>query len=109
MLKRAMDILYASVGTANQWIHYSGTPISDGDRTKWQLTLASAAAASFYSLIGANSKASAITSSSQSARDLLQSAWGLVSLPSIKTLSLQASRFIKGAAVADRIVVQKAS
>lgn len=100
-----MDVFYASVGTANQFMHYTGNPIGEKDTANWQLTLASAAAASFYSLIGANSKASQVTSSSESAHDLLQSAWGLVSLPSIKTLSLQASRLMKGAAVADRVEI----
>ncbi|EEC51904.1 predicted protein [Phaeodactylum tricornutum CCAP 1055/1] len=101
MLKRAMDVFYASVGTA---ITYTGKS-AGSDRGKWQLTIASAAAASFYSLIGANRKAHEVTSSSDSARSLIQNAWGMVSLPAIKSLSLQASRLIKGASVADRIEI----
>jgi acetyl esterase/lipase len=99
MLKRAMDVFYASVGAA----------IKITDATpNWQTTLATAAAASFYSLTGASLQASQETSSS-SARDLIQSAWGMVSLPAVKNLSLQASRILKGAAVADRIEIMGVS
>lgn len=95
MLKRAMDVFYASVGAAIK--------ITDPS-PNWQTTLATAAAASFYSLTGASRRAAEETSSS-SARDLIHSAWGMVSLPAIKNLSLQASRILKGAAVADRIEI----
>jgi acetyl esterase/lipase len=97
MLKRAMDVFYASVGTAVDF-----TKREDGGNAA--LTMATAAAAScFYSLTGASRKANEATSSSESARKLLQSAWGMVSLPAVKNLSLQASKLLKGAAVADRI------
>jgi hypothetical protein len=99
MLKRAMDVFYASVGAA-----IKVTDVAPN----WQTTLATAAAASFYSLTGASRRASQETSSS-SARDLIQSAWGMVSLPAIKNLSLQASRILKGAAVADRIEIMGVS
>jgi len=95
MLKRAMDVFYASVGTAMK--------VTD-PALNWQMTVTAAAAASFYSLTGASRRAAEETSSS-SARDLIQSAWGMVSLPAIKNLSLQASRILKGAAVADRIEI----
>jgi acetyl esterase/lipase len=94
-----MDVFYASVGAAIRVT--DATP-------NWQTTLATAAAASFYSLTGASRQASQETSSS-SARDLIQSAWGMVSLPAIKNLSLQASRILKGAAVADRIEIMGVS
>jgi acetyl esterase/lipase len=115
MLKRAMDVFYASVGTA---MDLTGTAESSDETTgdtglakkkvdpaHWQLTLVTAAAASFYSVIGARDKAAAVTSSSASARNLIQNAWGMVSLPAVKNLSLQASRLLKGAAVADRIEI----
>jgi epsilon-lactone hydrolase len=106
LLKRAMDIFYASVGAAMD-VTRKG---SDGVATirsepDWQLTLAAAAASSFYSLIGANRKAAEVTSSSLTAGALIQNAWGMVSLPAIKTLSLRASRLLKGASVAERIEI----
>lgn len=74
-----------------------------GNAEDWQLHLATAAAATYYSLTGASTKAVEVTSGSTSARQLLEKAWGMVSLPTIKGLSLCASKLAKGAAVADRI------
>jgi acetyl esterase/lipase len=117
MVKRAMDVFYASVGTAMDLTGGVGSSIKKGDHSttgsdvkqyesaKWQLTLVTAAVASFYSVTGARDKASAVTSSSESASYLIRNAWGMVSLPAVKNLSLQASRLIKGAAVADRIEI----
>ena len=63
MLKRFMDVYYASVGTA----------IDQQQTSSWQLPLVTGAAASFYSLTGASQKASqAVTTAS---RDLIQHAW----------------------------------
>ena len=93
MMKRFMDVFYASVGAASTM----------GNAEDWQLHLATAAAATYYSLTGASTKAVEVTSGSKSARELLEKAWGMVSLPAIKSLSLTASRLAKGAAVADRI------
>ena len=103
MLKRAMDIFYASVGTANKLTGKGTDP--DGVGPDWKTSIIAAGAASFYSLTGGNKMASEVTSCSRSARQLIQNAWGMVSLPSIKTLSLQVSKILKGAAVADRIVI----
>jgi len=50
-----------------------------------------------------------VTSSSRRAGELIHNAWGMVSRPVIKNLSLQASKLIKGAAVADRIEVNGVS
>jgi acetyl esterase/lipase len=114
MVKRAMDVFYASVGTAmdltgdgNTAKGYDalGSKHHHESAAKWQLTLVTAAVASFYSVIGARDKAAAVTSSSESASYLIRNAWGMVSLPAVKNLSLQASRLIKGAAVADRIEI----
>ncbi len=101
MLKRAMDVFYASVDTAMQVT--KGT--AEADTASWQITLTTAAVASFYNLIGARRRAEEATSSSERARYLIQHAWGMVSLPALKTISLQASKFLKGASVADRIEV----
>ena len=101
-----MDVFYASVGTA---MDLTGTgelgSEQESDAANWQLTLVTAAAASFYSVTGARDKAAAVTSSSASASSLIHNAWGMVSLPAVKNLSLQASRLLKGAAVADRIEI----
>jgi acetyl esterase/lipase len=105
MLKRAMDVFYASVGTAMNLTGNGENNRHDKDSAKWQLTLVTAAVASFYSVTGARDKAAAVTSSSESASYLIRNAWGMVSLPAVKNLSLQASRLLKGAAVADRIEI----
>lgn len=102
MLKRAMDVFYASVGTAMKVTKGRSEP-------DWQLTIVTAAAATFYSLTGARQQAASITSSSKTAGELIQNAWGMVSLPTVKYLSLQASKILKGAAVADRIEVNGVS
>lgn len=104
MLKRFMDVFYASVDTAVNMTMYS-TGVGSTSAQDWQLHLATAAAATYYSLTGAGTKAVEVTSSSKSARQLLEKAWGMVSLPAIKSLSLTASRLAKGAAVADRILI----
>jgi hypothetical protein len=63
MLKRFMDVYYASVGTA----------IDTNQTSKWQLPLMTGAAASFYSLTGARQKASQAVNTAS--RDLIQHAW----------------------------------
>jgi hypothetical protein len=96
-----MDLLYASVGTAVE----ATKPTSgawDG-RIGWKLPMAAAAAASYYSFFDPSRRASEAVSSSS--LDLIQYAWGMVSLPAIKQLSLQASRLFKGAAIAERITI----
>jgi hypothetical protein len=93
-----MDIFYASVGTAVDAFH---TTDETQQSASWQIPLASAAVASFYALTGGSERASQAIKSS--AKDLIQNAWGMVSLPAIKRLSLEASKLLKGAAVADRI------
>jgi hypothetical protein len=94
MLKRFMDVYYASVGTA----------INTKQTSPLALPLMTGAAASFYSITGV-SKQSLSGVVNESSRDLIQHAWGMVSLPALKNLMLQASRLIKGASVADRIVI----
>ncbi|KAG7362763.1 lipase [Nitzschia inconspicua] len=94
MLKRFMDVYYASVGTA----------ISTKQTSALTLPLVTGAAASFYSLTGVNQEALR-TAVNDSSRELIKHAWGMVSLPALKTLMLQASRLLKGVAVADRITI----
>jgi acetyl esterase/lipase len=104
MIKRAMDVFYASVGTA---IDITGQDSKENhnENAMWQVPLVTAAVASFYSVTGARDRVVEVTSSSRSAQRLIKEAWGMVSLPSVKNLSLQASRLLKGAAVADRIEI----
>jgi hypothetical protein len=42
---------------------------------------------------------------SSSSSALIQYAWGMVSLPAIKQLSLRASQRLKGAAIAERVTI----
>lgn len=101
LLKRAMDLLYASVGTAVEAT--KNTDAAREGRIGWKLPIAAAAAASYYSLIDPRQRASEAVSSSSFA--LIQYAWGMVSLPAIKELSLRASRLLKGAAIAERVTI----
>jgi hypothetical protein len=66
MLKRFMDVFYASVGTAME-------SIDQPELSRWQLPIATAAAASFYSLTGARKKASQAVNSAS--HDLIRNAW----------------------------------
>lgn len=96
-----MDLLYASVGTAVE-----ATKTADTKKegwTGWRLPMAAAAAASYYSFFDPSRRA--LEAISSSSLDLVQYAWGMVSLPAIKQLSLQASRLLKGAAIAERITI----
>lgn len=68
MLKRFMDVYYASIGTA---IDSSG---SDTDFT-WKVPLIAGAAASFYSITGTGASIKASHVVNQRSRDLIQHAW----------------------------------
>lgn len=93
-----MDLLYASVGTA-----IKVTKSHKQRQNSIMLPITAAAAASYYALVGPSDKSAECVSSK--ADDLIRNAWGVVSLPAIKTLSLQASRLLKGAAIAERIKI----
>lgn len=93
-----MDTLYASVGTAIKVTKYSKT-----NKSSIMLPITAAAAASYYAITGASGKSAEYVSSSSESSDVIRNAWGVVSLPAVKTLSLQASRLLKGAAIAERI------
>jgi hypothetical protein len=101
LLKRAMDLLYASVGTAVEAT--KNTEAIKKGKASWKLPLTAAAAASYYLLTGPSRRAHEAVSSSSSA--LIQYAWGMVSLPAIKQLSLRASQRLKGAAIAERVTI----
>ncbi len=93
LIKWAMDILYASVGVSLR--------VNKQRKNSFMVPLTAAAAASYYAITGPSDKSAEFISTESS--DLLRNAWGVVSLPAVKTLSLQASRLLKGAAVAERI------
>jgi hypothetical protein len=93
LIKWAMDILYASVGVSLK--------VNKQRKNSFMVPLTAAAAASYYAITGPSDKSAEFISTESS--DLLRNAWGVVSLPAVKTLSLQASRLLKGAAIAERI------
>ena len=96
-----MDLLYASVGTAVEAT--KNTEALKQGKASWKLSLTAAAAASYYLLAGPSRRAHEAVSSSSS--ELIQYAWGMVSLPAIKQLSLRASQRVKGAAIAERVTI----
>ena len=99
ILKWIMDCLYASVGTAMRVTKPANS--KDQKRSIW-MPLTAALAASYYAIVGPGGKSAEVLSSSTGS-ELMQNAWGMVSLPAVKTLSLQASRLLKGAAIAEKI------
>jgi len=68
MLKRFMDVYYASVGTA---IDSSG----NDPESKWMVPLVAGAAASFYSITGTGASIKASHVVNERSRDLIQHAW----------------------------------
>jgi hypothetical protein len=107
LIKRTMDLLYASVGAALEMTQGRSTNGQTEKKppasSKFWLPIATAAAATWYNVLGPSKKSAQIVSSSS--QDFVKNAWGVVSLPAVKNLSLQASRILKGAAIADRIEI----
>lgn len=105
LIKRTMDLLYASVGAAMEMTKGRTTYDDNGEKqpSRFWMPIATAAAASYYNIFGPTKKSAEIVSSSS--QDFVKNAWGVVSLPAVKHLSLQASRILKGAAIADRIEI----
>ena len=101
VIKWLMDCVYASVGTA---IDITKPSASKKENSIW-MPLTAAMAAGYYAVIGPERKSAEILSSKHGpeSSNLMQNTWGMVSLPVVKTLSLQASRLLKGAAIAERI------
>ncbi len=125
-----MDCVYASFGTAHSFTKSrqdNGNDINKSSKNQNTsstigTTLAAAIAASYYAVVGPGAKSdkvlgsnstisSGTTSTASSSSDyhiynpskIMQDSWGLISLPYVKTFSLQASRLLKGAAIAERI------
>ena len=105
LIKRTMDLLYASVGAALEMTkgRSANNPAEKKPVSKFWMPIATAAAATYYNVLGPSKKSAQIVSSSS--QDFVKNAWGVVSLPAVKNLSLQASRILKGAAIADRIEI----
>ena len=105
LIKRTMDLLYASVGAALEMTKGRSTDDSTEKKpaSRIWMPIATAAAATYYNVLGPSKKSAQIVSSSS--QDFVKNAWGVVSLPAVKNLSLQASRILKGAAIADRIEI----
>ena len=98
LVRRVMDLVYASVGTS---LSYTGP---SGAYGLW-MPLAGLCA-SYYAVAGSD------VTSSDAARyvqapdmGFIKRAWGMVTLPPIKWLSLEASRLLKGIELVERVVI----
>mmetsp|Transcript_9798 Transcript_9798/g.20592 ORF Transcript_9798/g.20592 Transcript_9798/m.20592 type:complete len:933 (+) Transcript_9798:119-2917(+) len=106
LIKRSMDLLYASFGKAVELTRGKrGIDSNDADLEPkssglW-VTVVAALAASYYNVIGPASKSAQVVTSSSTS--VIQNTWGIVSLTAVKRASLEATRILKGAAIADRI------
>jgi hypothetical protein len=107
LIKRGMDLLYASIGKAieitrgHEEVIESSVPISKSS-SLWTYVVASLTA-SYYNVVGPAAKSASSLANAPSS--IIQNAWGMVSLPAVKKASLEATRILKGAAIADRIEI----
>lgn len=106
LIKRGMDLLYASIGKAIELTRGKESSEAAAVELKssglWTYVVASVAA-SYYNVIGPAAKSAQVISSSSTS--IIQGAWGMVSLSAVKTASLEATRILKGAAIAGRIEI----
>ena len=109
LIKRGMDLLYASIGKAIEITRgeEAATKTSVSDHTHpssglWTYVVASLAA-SYYNVIGPATKSASSIANLPSS--VIHSAWGMVSLPAVKKASLEATRILKGASIADNIEI----
>mmetsp|Transcript_25233 Transcript_25233/g.45408 ORF Transcript_25233/g.45408 Transcript_25233/m.45408 type:complete len:893 (-) Transcript_25233:190-2868(-) len=107
LMKRGMDLLYASIGkaieiTRGQEVTETSVANSKSSSGLWTYVVASLAA-SYYNVIGPAAKSASSLANAPSS--VIQNAWGMVSLPAVKKASLEATRILKGAAIADRIEI----
>uniref|UniRef100_A0A7S2NSI6 Alpha/beta hydrolase fold-3 domain-containing protein n=1 Tax=Leptocylindrus danicus TaxID=163516 RepID=A0A7S2NSI6_9STRA len=96
LVRRLMDLLYATAGTTVTYINVN--------RTFGLWVPVAALTASYYAVAGAevtSSRAAQVVS--KPGADFIELAWGMVSHPVIKQCSLHYSRILKGAAVAEKI------
>mmetsp|Transcript_19278 Transcript_19278/g.43477 ORF Transcript_19278/g.43477 Transcript_19278/m.43477 type:complete len:874 (-) Transcript_19278:1776-4397(-) len=107
LMKRGMDLLYASVGkaielTRGKTAQKEDSPEGSKSSSLWTYVVASMAA-SYYNIIGPGHKSLQVQAMASST--LIQGAWGLVSLSGVKRASLEATRILKGASIAECIEV----
>mmetsp|Transcript_4026 Transcript_4026/g.6123 ORF Transcript_4026/g.6123 Transcript_4026/m.6123 type:complete len:939 (-) Transcript_4026:504-3320(-) len=106
LIKRGMDLLYASIGKAIEITRGKESNETSAVEMKssglWTYVVASVAA-SYYNVIGPGAKSAQVLSSSSTS--IIQGAWGMVSLNAVKTASLEVTRILKGAAIAGRIEI----
>ena len=106
LIKRGMDLLYASIGKAIEITRgkesNETTAIELKSSGLWTYVVASVAA-SYYNVVGPGAKSAQVISSSSTS--IIQGAWGMVSTQAVKTASLEATRILKGAAIAGRIEI----
>lgn len=106
LIKRGMNLLYASIGKAIEITRGKESDETAAVEVKssglWTYVVASVAA-SYYNVIGPAAKSAQVISSSSTS--VIQNAWGMVSLSAVKTASLEATRILKGAAIAGRIEI----
>ncbi|KAL7468263.1 hypothetical protein ACHAXS_008497 [Conticribra weissflogii] len=107
LIKRAMDLLYASFGKAVELTRgrrgiESNDVVQEQKSSGLWVSVVAALAASYYNVIGPASKSAEVVTSSSST-SVIQNTWGIVSLTAVKRASLEATRILKGAAIADRI------
>lgn len=101
-----MDLLYASIGKAIEITRghevIESSVSASKSSTLWTYVVASLTA-SYYNVIGPSAKSA--SSLANRPTSIIQNAWGMVSLPAVKKASLEATRILKGAAIADRIEI----
>ena len=106
LIKRGMNLLYASMGKAieiTRWKENSETSVVELKSSGLWTYVVASVAASYYNVIGPGAKSAQVLSSSSTS--VIQGAWGVVSLSAVKTASLEATRILKGAAIAGRIEI----
>lgn len=110
-MKRGMDLLYASMGKAIEitrgqdvttTMPAANSKSSSSSSGLWTIVVASLAA-SYYNVVGPAAKSASSLATAPSS--VIQNAWGMVSLPAVKKASLEATRILKGAAIANRIEI----
>ena len=105
-----MDLFYASIGKAleltrgQQENPETLADTEDKSSGLWTYVVASLAA-SYYNVIGPAAKSAQVIKNARGAQSVIQNAWGVVSLPAVKKASLEATRILKGASIADRIEI----
>ncbi|KAL7550446.1 hypothetical protein ACHAWF_013681 [Thalassiosira exigua] len=114
LMKRGMDLLYASIGkaieitrgpeaAAEAMVSHDPKSLSSSSSSGLWTYVVASLAASYYNVVGPAAKSASSLASAPSS--VIRNAWGMVSLPAVKKASLEATRILKGAAIADRIEI----